>query len=49
MVGPQMTASEFCYIQMALTQSEDALEKGLIKTLTDMAYEYVEIKEECIF
>ena len=31
---------------MPLTQSEDALEKGLIKTLTDMAYEYVEINEE---
>lgn len=31
---------------MPLTQSEDALEKGLIKTLIDMGYEYVDIKEE---
>lgn len=29
-----------------VTQSEDALEKGLIKTLTDMAYEYVVIGSE---
>lgn len=29
-----------------VTQSEDALEKGLIKTLTDMAYEYVVIGGE---
>ncbi len=29
-----------------VTQSEDALEKGLIKTLTDMSYEYISIKEE---
>lgn len=27
-------------------QSEDALEKGLIKTLQDMNYEYVDVKEE---
>lgn len=31
---------------MTLTQSEDALEKGLIKNLVDMGYEYVNIKEE---
>lgn len=29
-----------------ITQSEDALEKGLIKTLTDMAYEYAVIGSE---
>ena len=28
------------------TQSEAALEKGLIQTLQEMSYEYVSIKEE---
>ena len=28
------------------TISEDALEKGLIRTLQDMNYEYVDVKEE---
>ena len=29
-----------------MTQSEEILEQGLIKTLTEMSYEYVSIKEE---
>lgn len=29
-----------------VTQSEAALEQGLIKTLQDMSYEYVKIEEE---
>ncbi|KWW28521.1 MAG: type I restriction enzyme, R subunit [bacterium P201] len=29
-----------------MTQSEEILEQGLIKTLTEMNYEYVSIKEE---
>lgn len=31
---------------MTCTQTENALEKGFIKTLTDMAYEYVAIRNE---
>jgi len=30
----------------SMTQSEEILEQGLIKTLTEMSYEYVSIKEE---
>ena len=29
-----------------MTQSEEILEQGLIKTLKEMSYEYISIKEE---
>lgn len=46
LVGLRKALSEFPFWANMTTQSEAALENGLIKTLQNMSYEYVEIKEE---